>query len=369
MVQRSQTVSWLLVLGLAAFVVLFVMSDARELWRALSRVDPWLATLPFLFTLLTYVTMALSYHGIARAAGHEVPFPAMLRITYVANAVNYLVTTGGLSGFAVRMYFFVRQGIPAPQAVTISLVQTLLTNGVLLLFVLVGFRYLIESGSLEGTPLVAAMALVGIFGLVLLAMLTLLVHRRLRRRVLFLLAEAAHHVLRRFAPGKKPRRVHLWRLQRSLHHGLDFLLERKRHMIAPTLWIFLDWALTILVLHSAFLAVRHPIPLSFVIIGFAIGMVLSLVSLIPGGLGVMEGSMAAIFAGLGVPFETAVVAVLLFRIAYYFLPLFLSVFLFGGMLRQGQNLTAASLEASGVDTGGLPVTTIREPEDAARIQD
>ena len=43
---------------------------------------------------------------------------------------------------------------------------------------------------------------------------------------------------------------------------------------------------------------------------------LSFASLIPGGLGVMEGSMAAVFASMGVPFETAVVAVLLFRIVY-----------------------------------------------------
>ena len=36
----------------------------------------------------------------------------MLRITFVSNTVNYIVSTGGLSGFAVRMYFFRQSGIP-----------------------------------------------------------------------------------------------------------------------------------------------------------------------------------------------------------------------------------------------------------------
>ena len=45
--------------------------------------------------------------------------------------------------------------------------------------------------------------------------------------------------------------------------------------------------------------------------------------------------MAAIYTSLSVPFETAVVAVLIFRIAYYLLPMIISVFFFRGMLLQG----------------------------------
>jgi uncharacterized membrane protein YbhN (UPF0104 family) len=53
----------------------------------------------------------------------------------------------------------------------------------------------------------------------------------------------------------------------------------------------------------------------------------------------MEGSMAAVFASMGVPFETAVVAVLLFRVAYYLVPLLISVFFLHGMFTQGTSLS------------------------------
>ena len=109
-------------------------------------------------------------------------------------------------------------------------------------------------------------------------------------------------------------------------------------MLAPLFYIIVDWFLTILILYTSFLTVRYAIEFAQVIVGFAVGIVLSFASLIPGGLGVMEGSMAAVFSSMGVPFETAVVAVLLFRVAYYLLPLLISLFFLHGMYVQGTNL-------------------------------
>ncbi len=245
--------------------------------------------------------MALSYHGIARAAGAQVPFWDMLKVTCVANTVNYLVTTGGLSGFAVRLYFFMRMAIPSGTAVVIALVQTFITNSVLLLFVVGGFAYLLTTHDLHGFTLVMLCLLLAVFFLAAGVVVALLINRELRRRTLFVLAEATHRFLHRFLPRHKPGRVRIWRFQRNLNRGIDFLLARKRSMVIPTLWIVVDWVVTLLILKAAFAAVRYPIPLSFVTVGFAVGVALSMVSFIPGGLGVMEGSMAAIFVSLSVP--------------------------------------------------------------------
>jgi uncharacterized membrane protein YbhN (UPF0104 family) len=46
----------------------------------------------------------------------------------------------------------------------------------------------------------------------------------------------------------------------------------------------------------------------------------------------MESSMTAVFVSLSVPLERAVVAVLIFRLAYYVLPLLTSLFLFHGLM-------------------------------------
>lgn len=56
-------------------------------------------------------------------------------------------------------------------------------------------------------------------------------------------------------------------------------------------------------------------------------------SVIPGGLAVEEGSMSGIYALLGVPLAQAVLAAILFRVIYYFTPLFISLGFNWRMLR------------------------------------
>jgi uncharacterized protein (TIRG00374 family) len=324
-------------LGIAAFLALFAVADLRELWRVVATANVPLLALSLGCAVASYAAMARSYQGIAVAAGADVGFWEMFKVTIVASTVNYLVSTGGLSGFAVRIYFFTRRGIASSTAVLISLAQTFMTNLTLLGFVLLGFAYLFRAHSLSGYPLLIAGALLVLFIAAGIVAALLLLHARLRRRTLFYLAQGTHWVMHRMLPHRTPARTHIWRYQFNLNRGIAFLVSRKREMIGPAIFILLDWVFTILILYTAFLAVHHPVRISFVIVGFAVGIVLSYVSLIPGGLGIMEGSMAAIFAGLGVPFETAVVGVLVYRVAYYVMPLVVSVF-FHGMFTQGRQL-------------------------------
>jgi hypothetical protein len=326
--------------GLGLLVVLVTITDGRELWRTASSLEPLELIVPLVLALASYAAMARSYQGIARAADCVLPFRTWLRITFVSNTANYLVTSAGLSGFAVRMYLLSQQGVPRGRCVLISLVQTFLTNFTLLFFILVGFITLVTRSQTMGVALGAASVAVALFTGVLVTGVVLVAHRRLRRRTLLWLANVIHRVLRRVAPHRTPRRVRLWRSQHNLNEGLEFLLARKEQIAWPTFWIMLDWVLTLGILWWAFRAVHHPISPGLVMIGFAVGILLSLVSLVPGGLGVMEGSMAAVFVSLGVPLESAVVAVLIFRIAYYVFPLLVSLFLFHGVLRQATRATA-----------------------------
>jgi len=230
------------------------------------------------------------------------------------------------------MYLLSQQGVASGRAVLISLVQTFLTNFTLLFFVLMGFVTLVARYDLSSVALVAASAAVIAFSAGLAWAVVLVYQRRLRRRTLLFAAETAHRILRRVAPRWTPRRVRLWRFQHNLNEGLEFLLARKAHVIGPAWWITLDWVLTIGILFAAFHAVHYPIAPGLVVIGFAVGICLSMVSLVPGGLGVMESSMTAVFVSLGVPLEPAVVAVIIFRVAYYLVPLVISLFFFRGLM-------------------------------------
>jgi glycosyltransferase 2 family protein len=344
-----------LTVGLALVGLLVALTDGRELLRTAAGIRPVILALPVALTLLSYAAMSRSYQGIADAAQVRLPFRDWLRITFVSNTVNYLVTSAGLSGFAVRMYLLAQQGVPSGRAVLISLVQTFLTNFTLLLVILGGFVTLVLNASLPRPAIVAASVAVCAFTAVLGWAVVLVFNRRLRKRTLFVLANAVHVVLRKVVPRWTPGRVRLWRFQHDLHNGLEFLLASKNKMTAPAFWILLDWALTVAILWSAFRAVNYSIAPGLVVVGFAVGICLSLVSLVPGGLGVMETSMTAVFVGLGVPPEPAVVAVLIFRVAYYILPLLASLFFFHSVMLQAVHRVADSRRAQFDTSLGPPI--------------
>ena len=70
------------------------------------------------------------------------------------------------------------------------------------------------------------------------------------------------------------------------------------------------------------------------ITGFAVGITVGVLSLVPGGLGVQELSMAGIYSLLGVPFAQAVLVASLFRVVYYFIPFVMSLSFYRRLLRE-----------------------------------
>jgi uncharacterized protein (TIRG00374 family) len=334
----SQSTRRLIILAaafaLVGFGLMFFYSDGRQLLNVASSIAWPRLILPVGATLISYVLMTLSYEGIGRAAGTTIGFLPMLRITFVSNVVNYIVATGGLSGFALRMYFFRQSGIPVGRAVTISFVQGLITNLTLLIFLTMGFVFLVTHESLGTAALVSAATLLALFVLISALALLLLFHRGVRRRVLLWGLEASHVIGKRFLPHHRtPRRMRLWRLQINIERGFAFMLANWRQMLLPVLYIVLDWVVTLGVLWASFWCVNELVPFPLVTVGFAIGILFSMVSLAPGGLGIMEGSMTTVFVALGVPLERTVVAVLIFRVAYYAVPFLVSVAFFRTMLR------------------------------------
>ena len=65
--------------------------------------------------------------------------------------------------------------------------------------------------------------------------------------------------------------------------------------------------------------------------------------MVPGGLGVQEGSMAGVYHLLGVPLEQAVLVSLLFRLVYYVIPFGVSLAFYWYVL-QGRTASLESMD-------------------------
>ena len=98
-------------------------------------------------------------------------------------------------------------------------------------------------------------------------------------------------------------------------------------------------------LYSLFLAARYDVGVGTLLAGYGLPQLLGRVAFLPGGVGVVEGGMVALYRALGVPATTAVLVVLVYRALSFWLPMLLG-FLMATIL---QRRSAAS--HGGADTG------------------
>ncbi len=111
----------------------------------------------------------------------------------------------------------------------------------------------------------------------------------------------------------------------TLTSGVDMIRAHPMVIIILLALIIGDWVSTLIALEFCFDALGNSLSLGVLVTGFAIGITAGVLSMVPGGLGVQEGSMAGIYALLGIPFEQAILAAILFRVVYYFIPFLISL--------------------------------------------
>lgn len=92
-------------------------------------------------------------------------------------------------------------------------------------------------------------------------------------------------------------------------------------LIFPLLGAFGNVLFDALTLYFLFFAIGRPVNLGLLFAGYGLPLLLAKVAfMFPGGVGVVESSMAAFFASIGVPKENAIIAVLGYRIFSFWLP-------------------------------------------------
>ncbi len=106
----------------------------------------------------------------------------------------------------------------------------------------------------------------------------------------------------------------------SFHGGLRNIHDNKAGLKNAIFFSFLGWFFDIMAIYAVFLSIPEEtnIQISVLIITYTISMVSSWLPLfLPGGLGIVDGTMATLFIFSGVPLEIALLATLLYRLASY----------------------------------------------------
>jgi len=323
--------------------VLLFLSDLRALGDVISRLNGWFLLLALAATVVSYLFNYLAFRGLTRAAGCDVGGSQLFLIAFASATVSSVFSAGGVSGMTVRVFFLRRQGVRGHTTLIIALVSTLLNNVVLLLFVVLGFGRLLFSGTLGWIQQLICAVIVGISSVLVASAFIGLYNRK----VLDLVLRLGTSIMRRLAvkfpnapPLRRATEEKLALFRSEFHEATALITSRKRRIAVPFAWLLADWAFAAGVLYACFLAVGVHLSPGALAAGFAVGVFVYLISVVPGGLGLMEGTMTGLYVSLGIPLENALVALLAYRILFYFLPFGASLALCGPLLREA----AASTE-------------------------
>ncbi|MEJ5347540.1 MAG: lysylphosphatidylglycerol synthase transmembrane domain-containing protein [Desulfosoma sp.] len=310
--------------GGALFTFVIWQADFPVLSKRLSEIEPLWAVTALGASVVSYVFMGMVLFELLKTLDHRRPMGLVLSLSLVSCCVNYLMPVGGLSGLALKVYLLSQQRIPASRTLSISMVHGFLTNTVAVLLIYLGFFYLYGHTQLHAKQLGIAVLVMGFALLFTWVTFQILISPTFRRRMWDLSLRAFH----RFALIlKKPQWIFPKKAEvffQNFDESMTLVLQNTSRLAGPVVYAALDWLFMFLCLKFSFKAVGCAVSLNELAVGFSVGIFAGLFSITPVSLGMMEGSMAGAFYLLGKDYNQALLAVLLYRFAYYWLPLAVS---------------------------------------------
>jgi len=312
---------------LALLGVVIVALDWGQLRQALSQANWSLVPVALLFTAVSYGSLGYGFAVTSKLFGVRLSQRDLFEIGFVSFALNHLITFGGVAGYSLRVLLIKRRRQSVRDVLVASVFHSTLNNLTLLALFPAGLIYLLLSYPLargEGIGVGIAAAL--LFVLVVLAPAVIFVEP-LRVVVLRWLEKAVLRVTRRDIEAR------MKELSGTLERGINALKERPAVLVLLAGLVVADWVSCIVAFGFCLDAVGDPVSPGVLLTGFAIGVTVGLLSMIPGGLGAQEASLVAVYTILGVPFEQAVLAAILFRAVYYLVPFLVSLLFYFRLLR------------------------------------
>jgi hypothetical protein len=301
---------WLIVryaLGLAVGVLILTLLVGKrdEFTAAVRHLDH----LNVAWSLAAIAAEALSIVGYAylqqrvlRWSGAEIPLAPLTLVSMANNAIAYTVPGEPAVSSAYRYRFFRRHGASGASSgwtiLTILIAQAIGMSLLLLVGVVI---------ALTGNTGVKArgIVIVGLFVVVIAG--ALLVRRDLLLRFLGLLVRLCRRIT------GHPRGDVLARIESTLQRMREIPLSNAAALrliaMATALWLS-----DFLILICCFGAVHAPIPWSGVLLAFGVAQIVASLPLIPGGIGIVEGSLAVILVAYGAKKVPALAVVLVYRL-------------------------------------------------------
>jgi uncharacterized protein (TIRG00374 family) len=277
---------------------------------------PWAIAMAVLMESLSYVANGALLQSIVRLTGDRITLRGAAAIEIGAGTVA-LVAAGAL-GFGAAVYRWTRDaGVSEDTAMLASWLPSMFDAVSLILFALVGGIELLLFHRLSGVTVTALAIVVSMLTLVIGGAIVLLA----RNDWMMATVTRISGLMKKIRRGWNDTGL----IRAAESATVTWQRMRKGEWTRPACCSLMNLTFDLLCLRFAFLAARQPLHLSLLLAGYGVPLLLGRASFVPGGVAVVEVAMAALFGGLGVPANAAVIAVLTYRLLSFWLPALIGI--------------------------------------------
>lgn len=313
------------VLLIGAAVIAFDWQEAR---RLIGEANWFLTVLALLFTAISYFLLCSAFVAISKLFEIDVSRLRLFEIGFVSIALDNILALSGAGGLSLRIVLMRPYGVKISRVITASIYQSYFDGLVLLILLLIGLVYLVLSHTVQGGVAIGTLFSAGIMmAFIILATVSIFV-TRIRSSIMRALNQISKFV------AHKDIMPYLNTFDNSLTFGNAAARNKPLVIVAIFGLIVAYWVFMLVVLWFCFYALGGQVKLDILITGFTIGISAGNISMVPGGFGVQEASMAGIYALMGISLTKALLAVILFRVCYDIIPYIASWSLYRSILRQ-----------------------------------
>lgn len=308
-----RTLPALIILGLAVYLLLPQITGLQQSWSVVQNMTWWAVLLAALSEVVSYLGSGYILHALLDLNQQKLSVGKGALITMAAYSIG-LVVGGWVGGGAATFGWVRKESGDGHTAVLAGTLPGLLNNGTLAVVAIIGTIYLLFVHDMSGIQLLEFIIVLLLLSLLTGSVMMAMSHPAWASRVAVWVG--SHWAALRKKPYSPDDTV---ASVTELIGAWDSLGNFKwlRPMLGSIVWFGFD----MLTLYFMFVAAGHPVSIGVLFAGYGLPLILGkLAFILPGGVGVVEGSMVALFDSLMVPDPISVVVVMGYRLFNFWLP-------------------------------------------------
>lgn len=316
--KRPPNARWLLnllpliLIGLGVHLLLPQIADLEKSWQTLIQMTWWLVALAVLAQFISYLGFGYLLASLAAMVGEHLEVRRGALIALAGGSVG--LVAAGMVGSAAAVYRWINaSGVSQKTAGLCSTLPTLFNNLILVLIAILGLSHLLVIHELTRLQAVSFSLILIFLILLVISALYGVLHPEWLRIKLGGLQQWWATLAKRPYDRTNTENTVSW-----LVDTYDIL--RRGGWRGPVLGAILNTAFDILTLYFVFLAAGHTISPGVLLTGYGLPLLIGKVSFLPGGVGIVEATMAAIYVSMNVPNQVIPVVILGYRLLSFWFP-------------------------------------------------